>query len=296
MRLIFSSFLMMNQIKNNKKVAILLATYNGEKYIRTLLDSILSQTCREWTLYIRDDNSRDNTLSIIEEYRKKCNDIVMVEDVKENLGCNGNFYHMLEVVDSDYYMFCDQDDEWLPEKVGSSLQAAEDAAAGNRQRPIIVHSDFALTDDELNIIHQSYWEHIHMEPELYYNERMVSLANPVVGASMILNRELRNLIKPLPGSDMMYDSWISLVCVRNNGVIIPLHEVQRKYRIHSSNLEGQDFLKKRSIIRDIRKIIRMNWSKAKRLQYAGCMNILEYPFYKAKYTLLRKKYASHKKA
>lgn len=281
---------MTGTIVNPCKAAILLATYNGEKYLRTLLDSILNQTSSEWTLYVRDDNSKDETLSILEEYRKKTSKIVMIDDIKENLGCNGNFYHMLEVVESDYYMFCDQDDEWLPEKVDVSLRTAEETAAANPGRPVIVHSDFSVTNDKLDIIYPSYWAHIHMTPELYYDRHMVALANPVVGASMILNKALRDISQPLPGSDMMYDSWISLVCVRNNGVIIADHGIHRKYRIHDSNVAGGDFLKKRSFLDMgiIRKVLRTNIDKANRLQFAGCMKTWQYPYYKIKYTLMRR--------
>ena len=77
------------------RVEILMATYNGEKYLSEQIESIISQSYENWTLLIRDDNSKDSTVSIIEKYEKKDNRIRLLRDRKGNLGFIKNFEELL---------------------------------------------------------------------------------------------------------------------------------------------------------------------------------------------------------
>ena len=100
------------------QVDILLATYNGERFLDEQMHSLLSQSYTEWHLIIRDDGSTDNTLAIIQRYKKQYpNKITILEDNLANLGACRNFGRILEQSDADYAMFCDQDDVWLPKKI-----------------------------------------------------------------------------------------------------------------------------------------------------------------------------------
>lgn len=105
----------------NPKVNVLLATYNGEKYLRRQLDSVIAQTYDNIDIYIRDDGSSDRTVDIIKEYagRKYTGRrIIYIESDGKNLRCPGSFYEIARCCDdADYYAFCDQDDEWYPEKI-----------------------------------------------------------------------------------------------------------------------------------------------------------------------------------
>ena len=99
-------------------VAILMSTYNGERYLREQIDSLLNQTYKDWKLYIRDDKSTDGTVSIIEGYVRVYPDqIVYKSDGFGNLGAGCSFMQLLSSIDSDYYMFCDQDDVWMEDKI-----------------------------------------------------------------------------------------------------------------------------------------------------------------------------------
>lgn len=111
----------MNKIANNRTVAILMATYNGERYLVEQIESILSQTETDWTLYIQDDGSKDNTLDIIRQYAEG-DKIVFVDSGLTRQGACLNFMSLLNKVESRYYMFCDQDDVWLPEKIELSME------------------------------------------------------------------------------------------------------------------------------------------------------------------------------
>ena len=109
----------------SKKIYILLATYNGEKYLKEQLDSLFEQTNQHWTLWIHDDNSKDNTISIIKEYQSKYpNKIKFLDDNISTGGAKENFTYLLENIDDDYehIMFCDQDDVWLEDKIDITLK------------------------------------------------------------------------------------------------------------------------------------------------------------------------------
>ena len=99
------------------RVEILMATYNGEKYLSEQIESIISQSYENWRLLIRDDNSKDNTVSIIEKYEKEDNRIRLLRDRKGNLGFIKNFEELLVQSQEDFIMFCDQDDYWEKDKI-----------------------------------------------------------------------------------------------------------------------------------------------------------------------------------
>jgi rhamnosyltransferase len=104
-----------------EKIDILLATYNGEKYVREQIESILHQTYTNFNLLISDDVSKDSTVSILKEYEQKDSRVkVFVQE--KNLGYIRNFEFLLKQVTSNYYMLSDQDDFWLPEKVEKSYK------------------------------------------------------------------------------------------------------------------------------------------------------------------------------
>ena len=112
-----------------EKVIVLLASYNGEKYLRDQLDSLINQTYKNIDVYIRDDNSTDKTMDIINEYcGKSINGInfIKVDSCGRNLGYPDCFWEILKNVPrAKYYCFCDQDDYWLPEKIESSVKCLE---------------------------------------------------------------------------------------------------------------------------------------------------------------------------
>ena len=103
-----------------EKIDILMATYNGEKYLKEQIESILNQTYKNIRLIISDDASKDSTPQILEEYRKKDSRIEIYLN-KENRGVVKNIEFLLEKVEDKFYMLADQDDVWLPLKVEKSI-------------------------------------------------------------------------------------------------------------------------------------------------------------------------------
>ena len=104
------------------KIDILMATYNGGKYVEEQLKSIISQSYENWNLVIRDDGSGDNTLKILNEYSKSDKRIHIILDNKGNLGLVKNFEELMKRSTEEYIMFSDQDDVWVDNKINILLQ------------------------------------------------------------------------------------------------------------------------------------------------------------------------------
>lgn len=112
---------------DTSNIAILLSTYNGEKFIKKQIDSLIAQTFSNWKLYIRDDGSTDKTISIIEEICESDNRIFLYKET--NIGVKASFLSLLSRVEADYYFFCDQDDFWYDNKIEKTLEYASKKSA-----------------------------------------------------------------------------------------------------------------------------------------------------------------------
>lgn len=102
------------------QIDVLLATYNGEKYVKEQIESILNQTYSNIRLVISDDCSKDNTREVLKQYEN--NPKVEIHYQEKNLGYVKNFEYLLNQVKNDLYMLSDQDDIWLPEKIEKSVE------------------------------------------------------------------------------------------------------------------------------------------------------------------------------
>lgn len=274
-------------IKNKKSIAILLATYNAAKYIREQIDSILAQTQNDWTLYIRDDGSKDETLAILEEYRRKNPNIILIRDNLGNLGCRDNFFRMLEIVDSEYYMFSDADDFWLPTKIEDSYSTILRLENDHPKSPILVHTDMSVADRNLNVISKSMWEYGHFNPDKIKNKNYLAIHGFVGGATSIFNKKVKNISMPFSKDVYLHDLWIGL-CVIQNGILFSLHKPTMLYRQHNDNIAGASLEKQLSIkykIKNLRKVIQLNISTAKMLKKIGWGGFFKYIYYKIKLIL-----------
>ena len=119
-----------------EKVDILLATYNGERFLQKQIDSILQQTYSNFTIYIRDDGSKDGTIKIIKDYAQKYpNKILFIEDILGNLGVTQNFNELMKYSSANYIAFSDQDDIWLPQKIEKSFDRPFTGRAFKKLKP-----------------------------------------------------------------------------------------------------------------------------------------------------------------
>ena len=229
-----------------KEIVILLATYNGEKYIRQQLKSLFEQTNQNFRLVVHDDGSSDATAQIINEYRDKYPDRIEIFYGNSCGGPKENFLWMLGRVEADYYLFCDQDDVWLPEKLQRSMDALaseEDNYRSSKEEvpPVCVFTDMRVVDEELNTLSDSFIRYIGRVPEnTAYTQILID--NPAAGCTMCFNRALRDLVVDLaPSVDLnnipMHDAFV-LEIAAIMGKVVAIDEPLAYYRQTGHNAMG----------------------------------------------------------
>ena len=226
-------------INNENKVAILMATYNGEKYLEEQIESILDQTYKDFILYIRDDNSTDNTNKIIDEYVEKYPEkIVKVNDERVAKGACNNFMYLLEHVYKlnkyEIFMFSDQDDVWLEDKVKVTVN--EYNKLNNKERPILMHTDLKVVDSQLHTINESFLEYSNLNGE-YDKFNNYLIQNNVTGCTMLINKRLVDLVK-FDISNLCMHDWYFALIASAFGQAIYKNYATIKYRQHGSNVLG----------------------------------------------------------
>ena len=220
-----------------EKIDILLATYNGEKYLKEQLDSILNQTYKNIRIIISDDCSKDTTPEILKEYQKK-DDRIELHIQKNNLGVVKNIEFLLKQVKSPYYMLADQDDYWLPEKSEKSLEKLKEEKAD------LVFGDLEVVDKNLNTMYSSFNDYMLLTRKInkYINSYKVNyLYNCITGCTVLAKKETIEKIIPLPTNSkrVLHDHWIGLM-VALNGKLAYVPEKYIRYRQHGNNEVGTD--------------------------------------------------------
>lgn len=195
----------------NPVVHILLATYNGEKFLRQQLDSLFNQTYKSFTLLVRDDGSTDNTLKIVEEYNSIFQGkIEIVKDEKKNVGAAQNFGILLAYSNADYIFLCDQDDIWIENKIEISLSKIFALENNQTNSPCVVFSDMKLIDESGALLNESLWKELHLHPDYFTLNRLL-IQNIPHGCTMVINKAMRDLAIPVPPEVILHDHWIALL-------------------------------------------------------------------------------------
>lgn len=218
----------------NEKISILLSTYNGEKYLKNQLESLLIQACKNINVIVRDDGSVSDTLRILSSYN------VDLLESQSNVGPKKSFSLLLEYTlqnsDSDYFMFSDQDDVWKEDKVEKTFKKMQEMEKKYLNLPILVHTDLEVVSESLNIIDESFWHFENLDPSINQFSRLL-LQNTVTGCTVMINRKLAELALPMPEDAIMHDWWLALVTSKF-GKIAYLDEQTIKYRQHDKNSIG----------------------------------------------------------
>lgn len=222
-------------------VLILLATCNGEKFVREQVASIICQSFVDWRLLIRDDDSSDSTRALLQTLARTDARIQLVDDGLGRLGAVGNFNRLLLLAaeqGADYCFLADQDDVWTTHKVTRQLAAMKDAElAYGHDEPILVHSDLEVVDDALRTVHLSFLRYCRIRHEPEGALRTLLVQNFVTGATCLVNRRLLELATPIPAEAVMHDWWLALVASAI-GQIAFLNDATVRYRQHSKNTIG----------------------------------------------------------
>ncbi len=267
---------------NEKTIAILLATYNGEAYLREQLESIVRQTYKDWSLYIHDDGSSDSTLQIIKDYQEKDNRIFFINDEKKHLGPGLGFMSLLESIDSKLYMFCDQDDVWLDNKIEISYNSYVDIK-DHEQIPVVVHSDVSVVDENLNIIAQSYWKEINLNPDKINKFPYFCVCVYTNGNTMLFNEKAKELCFPLFNGPIMHDRYVSSNVLKAKGIVLAVHKPLVLYRQHGANVCGFQVGESRKIsqrLKGIKSVIIDNYQTYQILQHYKFGSLFKYIWYK----------------
>lgn len=220
-------------MNENIQIDILLATYNGEKYLKTQLDSILNQTHKNIRILINDDCSTDGTIDILKEYEEK-DERIKVQYNEKNLGYIKNFENLLTRVENDYFALSDQDDFWMEYKIEKSLDKLINENAD------LVFTDLEPVNEDLTTITPSLVKFMKMDKNIkkHKDYKLVFLRNCVTGCTIISKRELINKYMPIPKQNpMVHDWWMALI-ISQIGKIAFLDEPTIKYRQHIDNQLG----------------------------------------------------------
>ena len=264
-------------------VTILLATYNSAHFIREQLDSLLSQTYQDWNLVVRDDCSSDSTISIIREYMTQYPEKISILDNKgKSLRAYYNFVELLKNVESHYYMFCDHDDVWLPNKIELSIKRMKEIERPGV--PVIVHTDMKVVDQELNIIHDSFWAYSRLLPERTSFKEMV-LCNSANGCTMLFNHNAKEVAIANIAYATMHDMLVNQSVAANGGIISAIYEPTVLYRQHIDNVVGaskRDMKYQLKKLKSIGKVIKENYDDWKRSSYIKPYSFSSYMWTKIK--------------
>lgn len=213
------------------KVDILMATYNGEKYISQQIESIINQSYEDWTLRIRDDASTDGTMVIVRQYARKYPEKIKFFENRENSGSpKANFFSLIKDSDADVIFCCDQDDIWESDKIEITLKEFE-----NINKPLLVHSDLSVIDENNNIVCKSMIKRQHINVKRTALNQLI-VQNVVTGCTMAINRQLADIIVE-PELLTVHDWWIA-VTASIFGIIKFINKPTIKYRKHNNNACG----------------------------------------------------------
>lgn len=214
---------------NVPSVLILMSSYNGAKYIRQQIESILNQQGNfKVSLLVRDDGSTDQTTKILDEYREKK---VLDWFSGENVGPAKSFLDALKCSGSyDYYAFADQDDVWFPDKILTGLTFLEGI-----NKPALYFSNALLVDEHLHEYNATVYKN---KPCLDFFT--LCCAGGLLGCTMIFNPALASLVKenPLPKHVFMHDFYIAVLCKLCDGKIFYNTSATMFYRQHGKNVVG----------------------------------------------------------
>ncbi|MEO8736138.1 MAG: glycosyltransferase family 2 protein [Edaphobacter sp.] len=226
-------------LNNTPEIEILLATYNGERFLREQIDSIFAQDYGNWRVLARDDGSTDSTVSILEEYAARFPDRFRVMPASAGTGHpKWNFLRLMEASTSEYVCFADQDDVWLPQKLTLTMQAMKRLELRHgKDVPLLAFTDLRVVDERLETIADSFWKFHCLNPSQVNRFARLIGQNVVTGSTAMANRRLVELALRMPDEADMHDSWVALIASAFGAAeSVPMQTVL--YRQHGGNVLG----------------------------------------------------------
>ena len=232
-------------------IDIVLASYNGEKYIKEQIRSIQANHGYKKlvaNLFIVDDASTDNSLKIVNELAKSDPKISITQQPR-TVGVINNFSYGMSQTVSQYIMLSDQDDIWLPHKIQGSLtvmQQTEKEQQGTQQ-PCVVFTDKIIVDEALDTLCGSYFQLKNISRQWHHRFSNLLQQNVVSGCTMMFNRALLDMALPLPSNIYMHDWYLTLIASKYGRVRL-MHQPSILYRQHETNTIGASCTSKKNYI------------------------------------------------
>jgi len=236
-------------IRPSPTIGILLCTFNGARHLSEQLNSIANQNYPNWRLFVSDDGSTDETLEIIQSFKKNFNEDKVVIFTGPGQGPTKNFLSLTKLTHKqcDYFAFCDQDDFWYKNKLSRALESLKDSPP---TLPAMYCSSTSYISDCGIIIQNSY---IFLRPPSFKNALVQSIAG---GNTMVFNQAAASLVANTPAgvSLVAHDWWTYILVAAFSGKIHydPIPTID--YRQHSRVLVGENRSLKAKIIR-IRRVL-----------------------------------------
>ncbi|MDG4498740.1 glycosyltransferase family 2 protein [Streptococcus suis] len=221
------------------KVNILMSTYNGQQFLTEQIRSIQEQSYTDWTLFIRDDGSSDNTKEILKNFERQDSRIHLIEsDKSDNLGVIKSFHKLVNHDRADYYFFSDQDDVWLPNKLELSLKETQNYPA---DLPLMVYMDLKVVNQDLEIMTESMVK----SQSHHANTELVQelTENTVTGGVAMINHALAEMWQET--DDILMHDWYLALLASAFGNLVFIDQPGELYRQHSDNVLGARTLSKR---------------------------------------------------
>ncbi|HCC04314.1 MAG TPA: glycosyltransferase family 2 protein [Clostridiales bacterium] len=244
-----------------KDICVLMSTFNGEKYLREQIDSILNQKDVKVHLLVRDDGSTDKTIEILAEYQQKS---LLRFYIGNNIKPAHSFIELVhKAEDFDFYAFADQDDYWYENKLIRAIECLKEYTT--QKKEAIYISALEIVDKNL----------LHIENSVNQNAKFTIeesfIESPAVGCTMVFNKYMRKRIIDKNTQDIeiaMHDSWIYRVGISIGAKIIYDKKGYIKYRQHENNTIGVK--KEKNVINQTKNLF------SKRRKYKGkvAQNIL----------------------
>jgi len=212
-------------------ISVVIATYNGEKYLEQQLDSILSQTLPPAELIICDDCSIDRTLTILEKYRKR--GLLTYVRNDRQLGLIDNFKKAVSLAaETNYVALSDQDDQWLPDKLQRSAELLDQM---DQKLPAMVYTDLLLVDQDEHILNTSF-RNERGQDHYQHNLQTLFFSNFVNGCTVLMNSKLRFFFANMPNHiKLNHDGWLALAAF-TFGEPKSINSALVRYRKHENNV------------------------------------------------------------
>ena len=222
-------------------VSVCMATFNGEKFIKEQIDSILCQLSDYDELIVSDDGSTDKTVDIIKSYNDRrisiFNHVRNFETNSLTSIVSSNFENAIKHAKGDYIFLSDQDDVWLPNKIEHTLQAILKMETKEPDKSLLVFTDVFVVDSELKKISSSFIKREGYDVSVVTDVNRLAVSNCIMGCTVMINSIAKQFVLPFSKYTLMHDWWIGLI-IAKYGKVTYLDEPTSLYRQHSNNQVG----------------------------------------------------------